>query len=247
LFDEALDRQNLVERRQVWEDMARKKKNSTAGGKKAGGGTRMDRYPTVAGHAGIQASDLRLSRRWRNVPQRIPRQISAQIVWDVVRVSTNSSNSITGIVETNFSFNLSSHPEQAQWSALFDQWCIPQVAVSFTSTEAPGSTGNVPSLFTAVDFDNVTNLGSVTLIQEFENNQSVLLAPGMSHTRACHPCVKLSLASSGSSFGVDKMWCDSSTPGATWFGLRSILGQSGVATVTIAVQQTLWFAFRNGI
>lgn len=246
LYDAWFDRTNLVERRAVWETMARKK-NSTKGRGKAGGGTRTDSYPAIAGHAGIQRSDLALSRRWRNIPQRIPRQISAQIVWDVVRITSNISNSISAIVETNFSFNLSTHPEVSQWSALFDQWCIPQVAVTFTSTEPPGGTGNVPSLLTAVDFDNTTNLGSQTLLLEYENAQSVLLGPGMSHTRACHPCLKLSLASSGSSSGVDKMWCDSGTPGATWFGIRSILGQSGVATVTLNVTQTLWYAFRNGI
>lgn len=228
------------------QEMAKRKTRNSR--RVRGRGVDLDRYPTTQGHAGIQAKDLSLTRRsFRNVPSKVPRNIAAQIVFDVVRVLSAITTSTGGLVETNFSFTLNTHPEQAQWSALFDQWCIPQVAVTFTNTEAPGATGSLPTLTTAVDFDNTTNLGSATLLLEFENSQSVTLAPGASHTRACHPCVKTMLASSGSSSGVDRMWCDSSNPGGTWFGIRSIAVPAVTATNTISVTQTIWYAFRSGI
>jgi len=224
--------------------MAGKKKNKTSGGK--GGGTRRDQYQAQPGHAGVQRSDLALTRRsMRDVPSSIPKQISSQIVYDVVRLQQIVVTSLTLNVEQNFAFNFASHPESAQWAALFDQWCIPQVAVTFTSTEPPGSLGQSPVLTTAIDFDNTTSLGlSTTLLMEFENSQVVTLSPGMSHTRACRPCLKPTV--SGGT-GVDRMWCDSAGTGSTWNGIRMIANTTAVSTTSILCQQTLWFAFRNGI
>jgi len=208
----------------------------------------MDSYPSQPGHATIQRSDMRLTaHNFRRVPSSVPRSIASQIVYDVVRLASNIQTALAANTETNFAFSLNNHPELAQWAALFDQWCIPQVAVTFTNTEAPGSTGQLPILTTAVDFDNSANLGSVTLLLEFENSQQVTLASGMSHTRACHPCLKVSLSSSGSSAGVDRMWCDSANPGGTWFGIRSIMNQTLTAVSNVQVTTTLWFAFRSGI
>jgi len=225
--------------------MARKKNRTRNGGRNR---VNDDRYSSVPGHANILSSDLSLTRRsFRSVPSRVPRMISAQIVYDVVRLTSTITTSTGGLIETNFSFSFNSHPELTQWQALFDQWCIPQVAVTFTSTEAPGSTGTLPIITTGVDFDNTTNLGSITLLLEYENSMQLTLAPGMSHTRACHPCVKTSLSASGSSAGVDRMWCDSSNPGGTWFGIRSIFSTASTAVSLISVTQTLWFAFRSGI
>lgn len=204
-------------------------------------------YSTHPGHAAIQRGDLTLSRSWRRVPQSVPRSLASQVIWDVVRITSVIQTSLTAITETNFAFTFNSHPELTQWAALFDQWCIPQVAVTFASLEPPGSLGVIPQLYTAVDFDNTTNLGAALTLLEFENAQSVALGSGMSHTRACHPCLKVNLSSSGSSAGVDKMWCDSANPGGTWFGIRSIVEATPTTVSLIRVTQTLWFAFRSGI
>lgn len=221
-----------------------KKKNHTSSGTRSGG-TRMDSYPGRLGHAPIQQSDLNLTRpNMRNVPSRIPKQISAQIVFDVVRLQQNVTSSLTVIVEQNFGFSLSNHPEASSWAALFDQWCIPQVSVSFSSLEPPGALGTIPTLNTAIDFDNTTALGSATSLLEFENAQNISLGPGVSHTRACRPCVKPTISGG---VGVDRMWCDSASPGSNWNGIRLVLNATPTATCVILAQQTIWFAFRNGI
>jgi len=244
-YDSWFDTVNRLERQQVWSEMAKRNSTRSHGRNVAatGGGA-----TTAAGSQRIQASDLALTRHnLRRVPSRVPRNIGSQIVFDVVRVQSTITTSLTGIVETNFSFTFNSHPENAQWAALFDQWCIPQFSVTITNTEPPGSLGVLPILSTAIDFDNTTNLGSSTLLLEFENSQQVVLGSGMAHTRACHPCVKLMLASSGSSSGVDRMWCDSANPGGTWFGFRSIVSATPTATTVLQVTAVLWFAFRSGI
>jgi len=221
------------------------RKNATRAGSRRGG-TRKDAYASVLGHASIQESDLALTRQsMRNIPSQIPKQISSQIVYDVVRLSQPVTTALAAITEQNFATSLSAHPEVAQWAALFDQWCIPQYAVTFTSTEPPGSLGQSPVLTTAVDFDNTSALGSLTLLLEFENAQQVVLAPGVSHTRACRPCLKPLLP--GGATGVDRMWCDSATPAAVWNGIRLIASATTVASTSINAQQTIWFAFRNGI
>jgi len=226
--------------------MHRNSTRSSSG--KRGGGNVAAGAATSPGAARIQSTDLALTRHnFRTVPSRIPRSIPSQIVWDVVRVQQVINTSLTAITETNFSFSLSFHPEQAQWSALFDQWCIPQVSVTFTSTEPPGSLGQIPVLSSAVDFDNTTNIGSVLLLLEFENSQQVVLGSGRSHTRACHPCVKTTLSSSGASSGVDRMWCDSANLGGAWFGIRSIVNPTSTSVSVIQVVSTIWFAFRSGI
>lgn len=207
----------------------------------------MDSYPASLGHAKIQQSDLNLTRQnFRNVPSSIPRQISSQIVYDVVRLEQVIGTSLAAIAEQNYAFTFASHPEVAQWAALFDQWCIPQVSVTFISLEPPGSLSPTPVLNTAIDFDSTAALGSVTLLLEFENAQVVSLGPGVSHTRACRPCLKPTVSGVANT-GVDRMWCDSANTGTVWNGIRGILNQGAVATINLLAQQTIWFAFRNGI
>jgi hypothetical protein len=194
----------------------------------------------------LNKSDLRLKPLSPgNVPSRIPRNIQSMITWDVVKVNSTIVLSTTAIVETNFAFSLSQHPQSAQWVALFDQWCIPMASVTFTSEMPPGATGTPAFLTTALDWDNATSLGSIATLQDFGSAQVLILEPGKSVTRTVLPCAK-PVVGSTTNFGVSRMWIDSAFPGLSQFGIRSIASiPQNVYSVNATV--TIYFAFRNSI
>jgi len=169
------------------------------------------------------------------------------VVWDIVKFTTTISTAAGGITETNFNVGLSSHPQSASWIALFDQWTIPQFSVSFESQMPPGLTAAPAVMYTALDFDNSTSLGSVTAIQDYSTCSSRPMTPQTSFVRSVRPCCKGALA--GSSIvnaGLERVWVDSAQSGIGFFGIRSI----ATATATpynIAAVATVWFAFRNQI
>lgn len=179
-----------------------------------------------------------------NVPHSVPRSVPNQVVWDVVKIDGVVANSTTGLTETNFSFNLSQHPQASSWAALFDQWCIPQASVSFLSMVPPGSTTIPPRLYTALDFDNANALGSISSIEDYSTAQVVELQPQVRLVRSIKPCVKPVLL--GSLAGVERMWCDSGTNNVGWYGIRSIMSTS-TAILQMSTTVTIWFAFRNQI
>jgi len=174
-----------------------------------------------------------------NVPSRVPRVLSA-IVWDLVKVRSTITTNTSSIVETNFGVSMATHPQASSWVSLYDQWCIPQFSVSFTSTEAPGGGGQLAELHSALDFDNVANIGSVTLIDDYGTAAVVILQPGRTFTRSIRPCVNLS----GS---IRRTWCDSATQSIAWNGIRTITTQASGAAISLVVETTIWYAFRNSI
>jgi hypothetical protein len=181
----------------------------------------------------------------RNVPSRVPKVINA-VVWDMVKVRSSITTNTSSIVETNYSWQMTTHPEYTSWATLYDQWCIPQVSVTFTSQEAPGSTNQLPEIHTALDFDNVANIGAIQSIDEYQTCAVVTLQPGKSYTRSIKPCIKLA-GSNTTSQMVGREWCDMGAVGSSWNGIRSICATAAGGTNLIIVETTLWYAFRNGI
>lgn len=183
-----------------------------------------------------------------NVPKSIPRNIQSVIAWDIVKVNSLITGS-SAIVETNFAASLATHPQANSWSALFDQWCIPQFTVEFDSQIPPGATNIPPVLYTALDFDNVTTLGSIQLLEDFSTAEARQLTTGVRTMRSVRPTVKVVQGIAGpstSTSGVSKaMWTDSGQQTTLYYGIRSILGIS--PSTVINVTWTIWYAFRNQI
>lgn len=181
-----------------------------------------------------------------NVPQKIPRSIPGVIAWDSVKVDSLLTSSSTGIVETNFAFTLSQHPQASSWASLYDQYCIVQATVVFDSALAPGSTATPPRLFTALDFDNNTSLGSISALEDFATSEVINMEPGVKHMRSIRPCNKGSV--SGGSVAVpQRTWVDCGTTTVPHYCIRSIIGQTAVASLAISVTQVIVYAFRNQI
>jgi hypothetical protein len=168
------------------------------------------------------------------------------VVWDVVKVRQVGNNSTSGITEINQSVSLSTHPQATSWAALFDQFCIPQFSVTWYSQEPPAGTGNILELHTAIDFDNVTNLGSIAALDDFGSSQVDLLVFNKQVTRSVRPTFK-STASGTASAAVQKGWLDTATPAIAHFGIRAIFAQGTTAAVNYTIETTIWYAFRNSI
>jgi hypothetical protein len=196
------------------------------------------------------AADLAVNPPSQRIPNGVPKQVSNQVVWDVVKVDSIINALSTGIVETNFSFSLQTiHPQAAQWIALFDQWCIPQVEVEFRSEQAPGATAGPAQLYTALDFDSVGSLGSVAAIEDFATCHVKSMFPQASERRAIRPTNKLSVQQTTGpnvNGNLDRAWCDSAVASTQWLGIRSIVGTT-TSAYSISVTVNVWFAFRNQI
>lgn len=183
-----------------------------------------------------------------NVPRSIPRNVQSLISWDVVKVNSLITGT-SSLVETNYAAALTNHPQANSWSALFDQWTIPQFTVEFDSQIPPGATNIPPVLYTALDFDNVTNLGSISLLEDYATCEVRQLTTGTRTMRSVRPTCKVVQGVAGgstSTSGVVKaMWVDSGQQTTQFYAIRSILSIS--PSTVINVTWTIWYAFRNQI
>jgi hypothetical protein len=193
-------------------------------------------------------ADLRVRPPSRRIPSSVPKQVSNQVVWDIVRTDLTINVGTGGIAETNFSFSLASHPQAGSWGTLYDQWCIPQVTVMFRSEQPPGATFVPAIIYTALDFDGVGNLGSIAAIEDYSTCAQCTMSPGRTHTRSIKPCIKISTQqpSTNVNSSVDRLWQDVGANGTPWFGIRSIVSSS-TATYPIVATTLTWYAFRNQI
>jgi len=196
----------------------------------------------------INKRDLKLKPLSQTPPTKIPKNIASMMTWDEIRFDVSTNTSTGGIVEFNRSFNLLDNPQSGNWIALFDQWCIVQVTVTHRSLQPPGSGGSPAELYTAIDFDSVTNLGSITAIENFGNCEVNTISTGKSVTLSVVPMIKLSTQqpSTNVNSSLARMWQDSGASGTPHFGLRAIA--SSVSSV-YAINSTyiVTYCFRDSI
>jgi hypothetical protein len=175
--------------------------------------------------------------------------VAGIIAWDTVKIENQISVSATAVSEVNFSFSLSQHPQQSSWTALFDQWTIPQVSITFQSGLAPGSVTGPCQFHTALDFDNITNISTVAAIEDFSSCNSVAMQPQTRFVRSVRPACRSYSTSGGSGTNaliMGPQWVDAAVPGVPFFGIRTIASSAGAAYV-IDATLTIWFCFRNQI
>jgi hypothetical protein len=170
------------------------------------------------------------------------------VLWDVVTIQSGATLAVGSITENNFQGSLSLHPQAGSWEAICDQWCIPQMSVKLLSAEPPGSLTAVPICYTALDFDNVTNLGSTAAILAFDNARTDAMVDNKSVVRTVRPCLKLT-ATSLASAATSQQWCDCAAPTVQWNGIRTMFNAlpSGSTVFNVSFEFTIWFAFRNRI
>jgi hypothetical protein len=194
----------------------------------------------------IVASDLTLRKQNFNIVQSPPKNIGNQIFWCKLSFDTVINISSLVVTEFNFLYIASSFNGFSGAAAFFDQYCIYMVINTLTSN-ATAIQGI--RIMTAIDYDNVANIG-ISGIQAFSSyNESVLGSNGTdSLIRSLKPCIAPQVTSSSLPVpgGVSRAWLDIAYPNVSHYGLRLVLPlqsftQVGAVTNTV----TAVFGFRN--
>jgi len=221
---------------------------SNQGRRPKGGGSKRVVSSGLGGMNPLRSSDLQIRPPSRkNVPQHIPRNLGSAITWDIVKIESQITNSGSGLVEVNFAFTVTQNPQYSSWLTLFDQYCIPFATIEFDSLTPPGQSYSPPRIYTALDFDNTSNISSVAAIEEYDSCEVLTLSPEKRLMRSVRPSCKgaVSAGGGGSPEVTGPVWCDSGVNNVYFYGIRSITNFANAGAV--AVTQTLYCCFRNHI
>jgi hypothetical protein len=195
---------------------------------------------------------VRRNRSWL-LTQSPPRSIANQIYWVrgnfQLAAGTGISNSVPS--ELNFSFAFSDLVDNVGLATYFDQYCIYSVVITVTANYIASNTNSTGfgTCTTAIDFDNVTPLGSYPLIVAYESAQTTELTLGTSIQRLIHPCVAQAVYSGSafSNFAVSRTWIDSTNTSTPHYGFRSIFVNNGVAGFKVDYNASYIVGLRNNI
>lgn len=217
----------------------------------------------VASHRGAARGDVLsnpsdIGRRPLSMAlvQSPPKRIQDKIYW---LEKTNNANLTLatggGVSELNFGFILNAFSEAGALAGLFDQYCIYSV-----TTSARLEISNVPvspetsfgRIYSAVDFDSDTAVGSETAIQEFSSCQGSELIFGKSYERFVKPTIATVTggANSSSATGVamTRAWINSAFPSVKHFGIRYLtVGNNTGTAQNVSIIYSIVFGFRNSI
>jgi len=186
---------------------------------------------------------------WR-LTQSPPRGFLTTIHWLQTNVSYVNVGTIatSGITENNYFFQLYSLNAVNSIVALFDQYCIYAVNVRVQAARESGDSGNFGSIATAIDYDNVNNLGSFTALQDYSTCVTSQLEPAVSYERFIKPAVApVVYQSSGTAYSVDRMWINCSNTSVQHYGLRLMFSGNTASGLTYNVFISYVIGLRNNI
>jgi hypothetical protein len=191
---------------------------------------------------------FRRTQSWL-LTQSPPRSISNQIYWVQGKVEVNQTISASAPTETNFAFHFSDLTNLAGLASYFDQYCMFSVVVNLNfnyNGATPGALGNV---VTAIDFDNIATLGSLSAIEAYESALTSKINTTQSIQRLIHPAVSPALygGSSFNAFGISRMWVDSANTGVPHYGYRSFFVSNLGTTLTATYDFNFVIGLRNNI
>jgi hypothetical protein len=187
---------------------------------------------------------------WSIGGARPPRNFLTQIHWIQSTVKTVISVAGNGaVVELNQSFSLSNNVnDYTSYSNVFDQYCMfcASVRVAFTSSTA-ALTGNLGRLYTAIDYDNVSNISTENAIMEFGSAEVTEIGESKSVERYVEPACYILAAASSQALG--RSWFNVSTPGSPHYGVRIMTAGNTSTSSGLAcdVLITVIVGFRNNI
>jgi hypothetical protein len=164
----------------------------------------------------------------------------------IVSVPANSLFS-----EQNLYILLGNFSNYAQLTTVFDQYCIESAVVSMTPRSTTAGLQTFGLMTTALDYDNVSNLGLVTLVQQFATAMTTELVSGQTIQRALRPTVAPAIYNTApggfSAYGVARMWVDAANAGCPHYGYRSYYNNpsSVNSAFTLEIVVTAILGFRN--
>lgn len=176
-----------------------------------------------------------------------PRSIANQIYWIKGNVEGSATVSASVPTEVNKAFTLSDLTDLAGLTAFFDQYCLYSVIVNVNFNYTGTTPSGLGTMATAIDFDNVANLGTISAIEAFESCLITKVTASQSVQRLIHPCVAPALygGSTFSAFGLQRSWVDSASPGTPHYGFRSFFISNVGTTLTATYDFTYVVGFRN--
>jgi len=190
-------------------------------------------------------NDLTERRQNFNLIQTPPKNFLSQIHWvrqSVLQPSTYST-STTIVSENNFAFALNSLANVSSFTTIFDQYCIYAVTmtVSYGNTN---SSGQPITMYSAIDYDNTTNVG-LSGISAFGTVNQCSITPVTSLVRMVKPCVATA-AYTGSfgGFSTTRLWLDCNSTTVQHYGIRTIAAITPVV-LTFSIEFSLIVGFRN--
>jgi len=189
-------------------------------------------------------------RSWA-LTQSPPRNVRTLIHWFAKTVTFVNGQSISTSVpvEYNYSFTIATvTPEYSVLTSLFDQYCIHSVIVHLNTTNMSTNSNTLGRVTTAIDYDNIANLGSEASVQEFASAQTCEVSPGLSIERAIMPTVDPQLYQvSSTGYGAARMWVDSASTAVQHYGFRSYWANNTVTALSFDLIVTSIIGFRNSI
>lgn len=187
-----------------------------------------------------------------NIVQRPPKNFFTQTYWTQLSVNFTFGSSTSAITENNVSITINGFPGAAAYLATFDQYCIYSALVTYAylqeNSAVTSSVQNV-RVHTALDYDNVANIG-LNALTSYSTYSAAELTPNTSVVRYVKPCVSDSLISGSTpqaGSGIQRRWIDSAFNNITHYGVRCIVGQTVLSSVSIDEGITVIVGFRNGI
>lgn len=151
-----------------------------------------------------------------------------------------------------FNFQLSTMPQHATFSSLFDQYRITRVSIQFRPMFTamplqPSLTVSVPLIYTVVDYDDSSTPTAIADLREYQNCN---VHEYESFTHEFTPHIAMAAYSSGgfTSYANQTMqWLDIASPSVQHYGLKLGItaGFSGQILQIWNVSMRLEFEFRN--
>jgi hypothetical protein len=194
----------------------------------------------------IVDSDLRLKRQNFNIVTSPPRSLGNQTFWAKLSLDLSFGISNVSVSENNFALLYSSFNGYSGSASFFDQYCMYGVTCTFTSNL---TSGVAIYLMTAIDYDNIANIG-IAGIQSFTSFNECVLGGNAADSlvRFLKPCVAPQVTSSNLPVagGVGRMWLDVAYPSVQHYGMRVVIPVSASTTAgAVSCTVSAIFGFRN--
>jgi len=198
----------------------------------------------------VLREDFLQRRQDFNLVQTPPKNWMTSIHWYRMNYDGNISTSTSGPVESNFAFTISLFNNYSAILGAFDQYCIYSITVTLSVAGQAGiyAYTNPIQVYTAIDYDNVSNIG-VGGIQGFSSQNVATISIGSSLVRTVKPCIATVINNTASAFngnGIARAWVDSAYTNIPHYGLRMIIKPTNNAS-SLEYSVSALCGFRNNI
>jgi len=195
-----------------------------------------------------QQLEYQRTQEIRFVPEQsdVPRiRFNKSTIFNVeLSYSTVQNLSTTAPINGSTSFSLASASNYTSYTTCFDQYRILQVNIKILPSGI--ATGSGLNIFTVIDYDDVSALGSVS---SFFGYSTLKVTPaGQIDERTINPRIALA-AYAGASFSgyanvAGKQWIDSASAGVQYYGMKYYV-PTGSAGQSLTFITTMMVQFRS--